>query len=107
MDKGLSVRSGFLMGLCPSECQCILCMQIPEWASGVEAGDAARAFAGAWGGQGGGGAKKLLPLPWLIPSWVLVFFSSSLDGKRYPRTNGLVSENCSKDLRRAWAEDGS
>lgn len=107
MDKGQLARSGFLMGLCPSECQCMLQMQIPEWASGVEAGEAARALAGAWGGLGRGGEKKLLPLPsgpFLIGSW---FFPPSLDGKRYPRTNGLVSENCSKDLRRASAEDGS
>ena len=73
----------------------------------VEAGDAAWAFAGAWGGQGGGGATKFLLLPLAHSFLGPDFFSSSLDGKRYPRTNGLVSENCSKDLRRAWAEDGS
>ena len=45
----------------------MLQMQIPEWASGIEAGEAARVFAGAWGGQGWGGEKKLLPLRILWP----------------------------------------
>ena len=108
MDKGQSVRSGLLIGLCPCECQRMLQMQIPEWALGVEAGEAAWVFAGAWGGHCGGRGKKLLPLssgPFLLGG--CFFFPPSLDGKRYPRSNGLVSENCSKDLRRAWAEDGS
>lgn len=40
----------------------MLQMQIPEWALGVEAGEAAQVFAGAWGGQRAGRGKKLLPL---------------------------------------------
>ena len=40
----------------------MLQMQIPEWALGVEAGEAAWVFAGACRGQRGGRGKKLLPL---------------------------------------------
>ena len=91
------------MGLCPCESQRMLQTKILEWALGVEAGEAAQVFAGAWG-RGGMEATSSFAF-WPILSCVLVL--PSLDGKRYPRTNGLASENYSEDLKRACAEGRS
>lgn len=89
-------RSGLLMGLCHCECHCRSPRRRWVWRLRKQPA-VSRCL---WGIEA---TSNFASGPFL--SYVLVF--SGLNGKRYLRSHGLVSENCSMERRRAWAEGGS